>query len=107
MAGSPAPSIPRYGARSLGELVPSLLSSLGLAGFGDPLAVGPAARVCLLLVDGLGWELPRRAGWLYHGAALSAPCRVRRRMSGRGLRTGRGSGAARSLSCLSEVIRSG
>ena len=57
MAGSPAPSIPRYGARSLGELVPSLLSSLGLAGFADPLALGPAARVCLLLVDGLGWEL--------------------------------------------------
>ena len=50
------PSLPRYGTRSLGELVPSLLSSLGVAGFANPLAIEPAARVCLLLVDGLGWE---------------------------------------------------
>ncbi len=54
-----APSLPRYGTRSLGELVPSLLRSLGVAGFANPLAIEPAARVCLLLVDGLGWELLR------------------------------------------------
>lgn len=53
----PAPQIPRYGSRSLGELVPSLLSSVGAPGFADPLAIEPASRVCLLLVDGLGWEL--------------------------------------------------
>src|SRR5256885_17265948 len=57
MPGSAAPLVPRYGTRSLAELVPSLLSSLGLAGFASPLALEPAARVCLLLVDGLGWEL--------------------------------------------------
>src|SRR6266550_4018204 len=57
MTGSPAPPVPRYGTRSLAELLPSLLSSLGLAGFANPLALEPAARVCLLLVDGLGWEL--------------------------------------------------
>ncbi len=56
---APAPSLPRYGTRSLGELVPSLLRSLGVAGFANPLAIEPAARVCLLLVDGLGWELLR------------------------------------------------
>lgn len=56
MAGSPASPLPRYGTRSLAELVPSLLSSLGLAGFANPLALEPAAQVCLLLVDGLGWE---------------------------------------------------
>jgi hypothetical protein len=56
---APGPSRPRYGTRSLGELLPSLLSSLGLANFANPLAVGPAARICLLLVDGLGWELLR------------------------------------------------
>jgi hypothetical protein len=56
---APAPSLPRYGTRSLGELVPSLLSSLGVADFANPLAIEPAARVCLLLVDGLGWELLR------------------------------------------------
>jgi type I phosphodiesterase/nucleotide pyrophosphatase len=57
MALSPAPPLPRYGNRSLAELVLSLLSSLGLAGFANPLALEPAAAVCLLLVDGLGWEL--------------------------------------------------
>jgi len=57
MAGSLAPPVPRYGTRSLAELVPSLLSSLGLAGFTNALALEPAERVCLMLVDGLGWEL--------------------------------------------------
>ena len=52
----PAPSIPRYGTRSIGELVPSLLTSLGAPGFANPLEIEPASRVCLLLVDGLGWE---------------------------------------------------
>src|ERR1700730_12767771 len=54
---APGPSRPRYGTRSLGELVPSLLSSLGASGFANELAIEPAARICLLLVDGLGWEL--------------------------------------------------
>jgi len=56
---APGPSLPRYGTRSLGELVPSLLSSLGVHGFANPLAIEPSARVCLLLVDGFGWELLR------------------------------------------------
>jgi hypothetical protein len=51
--------LPRYGTRSLGELIPSLLGGLGVAGFANPLAIERAARVCLLLVDGLGWELLR------------------------------------------------
>ena len=55
----PAPPVPlpRYGSRSLGELVPSLLSALGVADFANLLALEPAARACLVLVDGLGWEL--------------------------------------------------
>lgn len=56
---TPAPPLPQYGSRSLGEMVPSLLHGLGVAGFANPLAIQPAARVCLLLVDGLGWELLR------------------------------------------------
>jgi hypothetical protein len=56
---APGPSLPRYGTRSLGELVPSLLSCLGIDGFANPLAIEPAARSCLILVDGLGWELLR------------------------------------------------
>ncbi|HEV2012294.1 MAG TPA: nucleotide pyrophosphatase/phosphodiesterase family protein [Candidatus Dormibacteraeota bacterium] len=51
--------LPRYGSRTLAEVVPSLLSSLGMAGFANPLQLEPAARACLLLVDGLGWELLR------------------------------------------------
>ncbi len=55
--GPPRPTLPRYGSRSLGELVPSLLGSLGAPGFANLLAIEPAGRVCFLLVDGLGWEL--------------------------------------------------
>src|ERR1700730_17774406 len=54
---APAPALPRYGTRSLGELLPSLLSALGIAGFANSLALEPMSRACLLLVDGLGWEL--------------------------------------------------
>jgi hypothetical protein len=57
---APEPPLPRYGIRSLGELLPSLLSALGIAGFANQIAVEPAFRVCLLLVDGLGWELLRQ-----------------------------------------------
>jgi hypothetical protein len=54
------PPVPRYGVRSLGELLPSMLSALGIGGFTNFLAIEPAARACLLLVDGLGWELLRQ-----------------------------------------------
>ena len=53
------PPLPRYGFRSLGELLPSLLSALGIPDFASALAIEPEARACLLLVDGLGWELLR------------------------------------------------
>lgn len=48
--------VPKYGTRSLAEVVPSLLSALGLGSFADRLALDPARRACLLLIDGLGWE---------------------------------------------------
>jgi hypothetical protein len=54
-----APVLPRYGERSLPDLVSSLLASLGVPGEPNPLGLAPAARVCLLVVDGLGWELLR------------------------------------------------
>ena len=55
--GSPAPPLPRYGEASLADLLPSLLAALDVPGFGNPLGVEPLRRVCLLVVDGLGWEL--------------------------------------------------
>lgn len=48
--------------RSLGELLPSLLSALGIVGFANSLAIEPVSRVCLLMVDGLGHELLRANG---------------------------------------------
>jgi hypothetical protein len=56
---APAPELPRYGEASLAEVVPSLLSALDVPGFGNPLGFEPVRRVCLVMVDGLGWELLR------------------------------------------------
>ncbi|MGQ0841004.1 alkaline phosphatase family protein [Actinokineospora sp.] len=51
------PLVPRYGAGSLADVVPSLLAGLGVPGMVDVLGLDCASRVCLLLVDGLGWHL--------------------------------------------------
>jgi hypothetical protein len=53
----PAAPLPRYGEASLADLVPSLLSALDVPGVANPLGLEPADRVCLVMVDGLGWEL--------------------------------------------------
>ena len=55
------PTVPPYGAATLADLSSSMLASL------DPeapksqnvLGLAPAQRACLLIVDGLGWELLR------------------------------------------------
>ena len=52
----PAPPLPRYGEASLADLLPSLLAALDVPGFDNPLGIEPLRRVCLLVVDGLGWE---------------------------------------------------
>ncbi|MGH4009511.1 MAG: alkaline phosphatase family protein [Pseudonocardiaceae bacterium] len=54
-----APLVPVQGMGALTDVVPSLLSGLGVAGFADRLALPPASGVCLLLVDGLGWQALR------------------------------------------------
>lgn len=55
----PDPTLPRYGDRSLSDLTPSILSALDVPGFGNRLGLEPVRRACLLVVDGLGWELLR------------------------------------------------
>ncbi|WP_435822311.1 alkaline phosphatase family protein [Microbispora bryophytorum] len=55
-AAVPVPYVPAYGTASLAELPGSMLASLGLPG-DNTLALEPAPRVCLFLVDGLGAEL--------------------------------------------------
>jgi hypothetical protein len=51
--------IPRYGSASLADVVPSLLAAMDVPGAVDVVGVPAARRVCLLLIDGLGWELLR------------------------------------------------
>ena len=53
------PVVPGYGQNTLADLSDSLLASLDVPGSGNPLGLGQAGRVCMLLVDGLGWELLR------------------------------------------------
>jgi hypothetical protein len=51
------PLVPRYGSGALSDLVPSVLSALGVRGFDNALGIEPLPGVCLLVVDGLGWQL--------------------------------------------------
>ncbi|MEU7529433.1 nucleotide pyrophosphatase/phosphodiesterase family protein [Saccharothrix sp. NPDC042600] len=51
--------VPRYGVGTLAEVVPSLLAGFGVPGMTDVLGVAGPTRVCLLLIDGLGWRLLR------------------------------------------------
>lgn len=51
--------VPEYGRRSLADLGPSVLAALGVSGEPNPLDLPPLPRACVLLVDGLGWELLR------------------------------------------------
>ena len=52
--------IPAYGRGSLSDLMPAVLSSLGVPGEADVLGLPGTGRAVVLLVDGLGSELLRR-----------------------------------------------
>lgn len=71
------PTLPRYAESSLDALATSVLASLGVPGEPNPLRLPDAERVCLLLVDGLGWELlsahPAAAPFLSELAMTAAP----------------------------------
>jgi Type I phosphodiesterase / nucleotide pyrophosphatase len=49
--------MPRYGAGALADVIPSLLAGLQVPGMANLLDLPRARKVCLLLVDGLGWRL--------------------------------------------------
>ncbi|GAB3669902.1 alkaline phosphatase family protein [Actinocorallia lasiicapitis] len=51
--------VPRYGEASLADLSSSVLASLGVPGAVDVLGLPELPRACVLLIDGLGWELLR------------------------------------------------
>ncbi|HTP16356.1 MAG TPA: alkaline phosphatase family protein, partial [Streptosporangiaceae bacterium] len=73
--------LPRYGEQSLADLSCSVLASLGAPGEANALGLPTARRVCLVVIDGLGWELLRE-----HPAA--APFLSELATSGRALTAG-------------------
>jgi hypothetical protein len=76
-AGTAEPTLPRYAESSLATLTTSILHSLGLPDEPNPLGLPPAERACLLLIDGLGWELlrehPAAAPFLAELAMTASP----------------------------------
>jgi hypothetical protein len=87
------PSLPRYGESTLADLACSVLASLGVTSEPNPLQLPEADRVCLLVVDGLGWELLRE-----HPAA--APFLSELAVAGRTLAAGFPATTATSLASL-------
>jgi hypothetical protein len=87
------PTLPHYGESSLADLSTSVLASLGVAKEPNPLRLPDADRVCLLVVDGLGWELLRE-----HPAA--APFLSELAVAGRPLTAGFPATTATSLASL-------
>ncbi|HEY6422471.1 MAG TPA: alkaline phosphatase family protein [Pseudonocardiaceae bacterium] len=49
--------MPRYGAGALADVIPSLLAGLQVPDMVNVLDLPSARKVCVLLVDGLGWRL--------------------------------------------------
>ncbi len=61
-AGLSAMVVPAYGRSTLSELMPSIGAHLGVPGCPDDILGLPSAqRYVVVLVDGLGWHLVRRA----------------------------------------------
>jgi type I phosphodiesterase/nucleotide pyrophosphatase len=87
------PTLPRYGESSLADLGTSVLASLGAVGEANPLGLPAVERVCVLVVDGLGWELLRE-----HPAA--APFLSELAVSGRPLTAGFPATTATSMASL-------
>jgi hypothetical protein len=72
-----SPIVPSYGGASLSDLSASVAASVGIGSLHNLLGVTPARRACILLVDGLGWELlrdhPAAAPFLSELARSSRP----------------------------------
>jgi len=71
-----AAPVPAYGHGALSDLLPAALAGFGVPGLpATALGLEPADRVCVFLVDGMGWELllrhPDQAPFLSSLAAAS------------------------------------
>jgi hypothetical protein len=51
------PPVPAYGTGALADLPSSVLAALGVPGRPNVLGLPPLPRACVLIIDGLGWEL--------------------------------------------------
>jgi hypothetical protein len=58
----PLPAPPAYGTGTVGEVLTSAAAALGLDSFTNALALPPARRVCVVMVDGLGLSLLKKRG---------------------------------------------
>jgi hypothetical protein len=85
------PRVPAYGDAALADVGPSLLASLGVDTEPNVLGLDEVARVCLFVVDGLGWQQLRRH-------ADAAPFLTT--MSGQGITAGFPSTTVTSLSSI-------
>lgn len=88
---SPPVPVPRYGVGSLADLPESLLATFGVPAAANILDLPACPRVCVLIVDGLGWELLR-------GHAEQAP--FLSTLAGRSLTAGFPATTAASLGSL-------
>ncbi len=86
-------TVPDYGEGTLPDLATSLLASVGVDHAPNPLGLAQTRRACLLIVDGLGWELLRA-----HQAA--APFLSELTTTGRALSAGFPATTVTSLSSL-------
>jgi predicted AlkP superfamily pyrophosphatase or phosphodiesterase len=93
-------TVPDYGEGTLSDLANSLLASLGVDDAANPLGLASTRRACLLIVDGLGWELLRA-----HQAA--APFLSELTFTGRALTAGFPATTVTSLSSLSTGLPPG
>jgi hypothetical protein len=96
VAPPPVP-VPAYGTASLADLTPAVAALLGVPGCTDRFGLGdltgPLRRVCVLMIDGLGWNLLRA-----HPA--EAPFLSSLIVSGRSLTAGFPSTTAASLASI-------
>jgi hypothetical protein len=73
---APEFDVPRYGARSIADVAPSVLEALGVEPVAGPLGLDRASRACLLIIDGLGAnmvERHRERAPTIHGLQSSEP----------------------------------
>jgi hypothetical protein len=90
---SPRVQLPRYDEGSIGDVVPAVLAAIGVSGEVETLGLPPARGYCVLLIDGLGWNLLRRH-------AADAPFLSSLLADGQALSVGAPSTTATSLTSL-------